>query len=255
MKGNKAAIRVRKLIDRRRSTDRLILIGNNLVTLPHLSLQAILAVRFVRRWRTGTSFDHLILNARSNSFLPKWRPRQLPPYSPEKVAFPARLFWPHITGFLSLCFFFNKLVLPKRSTCLFPISPRTAAATLSREELRTVVILKQEAKWSPKTPRYVGWAFDLEKSNRWRQLMVTAQVILLPSISDDWKDIKTALVTCSKHTKGFLLVIAIVLMIAVGFCGMLEMALRLLSEDQFTKASLLRAVGEKFYFHPQNPLL
>ena len=83
---------------------------------------------------------------------------------------------------------------------------------------------------------------------------VTAEDIMVPrgdivsiDINDEWKDIQKQLVN-SQHTRVLLYRDSID--DAVGFVHVRD-ALRLLSKDQFTKATLLRAVRE-IYFTPES---
>lgn len=86
---------------------------------------------------------------------------------------------------------------------------------------------------------------------------VTAEDIMVPrsdiaaiDINDDWKDIQKKL-TQSQHTRVLLYRDSID--DAVGFVHVRD-ALRLLSKDQFSKASLLRAVREIYYAPESIPL-
>jgi Mg2+/Co2+ transporter CorB len=80
--------------------------------------------------------------------------------------------------------------------------------------------------------------------------MVPRSEIVAIDINDDWKDIQKQLIN-SQHTR--ILLYRDSIDDAVGFVHMRD-ALRLLSKDQFTKASLLRAVRE-IYFTPESTAL
>jgi Mg2+/Co2+ transporter CorB len=87
---------------------------------------------------------------------------------------------------------------------------------------------------------------DLEKVTA-EDIMVPRSDIVAIDINDDWKDIQKRLVN-AQHTRVLLYRDSID--DAVGFVHVRD-ALRLLSRDQFTKASLLRAVRE-IYFTPES---
>ena len=86
---------------------------------------------------------------------------------------------------------------------------------------------------------------------------VTAEDIMVPrneivaiDINDEWKDIQKQL-TYAQHTR--VLLYRDTIDDAVGFVHVRD-ALRLLSKDQFTKATLLRAVREIYYTPDSTPL-
>ena len=128
---------------------------------------------------------------------------------------------------------------------LFKINPRNIDSdTLSQEELRTVV--HDAGNMIPKKHQdmLVG-ILDLEKVTA-EDIMVPRSDIMAIDINDEWKDIQKQLVN-AQHTRVLLYRDSVD--DAVGFVHVRD-ALRLLSKDQFTKASLLRAVREDL-FHPR----
>jgi Mg2+/Co2+ transporter CorB len=129
---------------------------------------------------------------------------------------------------------------------LFRINPRNADDDpLSQEELRTVVY--EAGNMIPKKHQdmLVG-ILDLEKVSA-EDIMVPRSDIMAIDINDEWRDIQKQLVN-TQHTRVLLYRGSID--DAVGFVHVRD-ALRLLSKDQFNKASLLRAV-RKIYFTPES---
>ena len=117
--------------------------------------------------------------------------------------------------------------------------------SLSREELRTVVY--EAGTMIPKKHQdMLVSILDLENVTA-EDIMVPRSDIVAIDINDDWKIIQKQLTT-AQHTRVLLYRDSID--DAVGFVHVRD-ALRLLSKDQFTKASLLRAVRE-IYFAPES---
>jgi Mg2+/Co2+ transporter CorB len=117
--------------------------------------------------------------------------------------------------------------------------------SLSREELRTVV--HEAGAMIPKKHQdMLMGILDLENVTA-EDIMVPRSDIVSIDINDEWKDIQKQLVN-SQHTRVLLYRDSID--DAVGFVHVRD-ALRLLSKDQFTKATLLRAVRE-IYFTPES---
>jgi Mg2+/Co2+ transporter CorB len=119
------------------------------------------------------------------------------------------------------------------------------SGSLSREELRTVV--HEAGAMIPKKHQdmLVG-ILDLEKVTA-EDIMVPRNEIVAIDINHEWKDIQKQLIN-SQHTRVLLYRDSID--DAVGFVHVRD-ALRLLSKDEFTKSSLLRAVRE-IYFTPES---
>ena len=132
---------------------------------------------------------------------------------------------------------------------LLRISPASGSDdSLSREELRTVVF--EAGAMIPKRHQdMLVSILDLESVTA-EDIMVPRAEIFAIDINDDWKKIQKAL-THAQHTRVLLYRDSVD--DAVGFVHVRD-ALRLLSKDQFTKSSLLRAVREIYYTPESTPL-
>lgn len=241
--GHKGAIRVQKLLDRPDRLIGLILIGNNLVNIAAASVATILCLRlFGDVWGLAVANFGLTLVI---LIFAEVTPKTVAALYPEKISFPSSFI------LLPLMFVLYPFVYLINGICngiltLLNINPTNDEGNnLSREELRTVV--HEAGVMIPKKHQdmLVG-ILDLEKVTA-EDIMVPRSEIVAIDINDDWKDIQKQLVN-SQHTRVLLYRDSID--DAVGFVHMRD-ALRLLSKDQFTKASLLRAVRE-IYFTPES---
>ncbi|GEA10388.1 HlyC/CorC family transporter [Alteromonas sp. KUL49] len=241
--GNRSAKRVQRLLDRPDRLIGLILIGNNLVNIAASSIATVICIRlFGDYWgffavTFGLTFVLLIFA--------EVTPKTLAALYPEKVAFPSSLILlPLMTILYPFVVFINAITNGILS--LLRISPTDGDGdSLSREELRTVVY--ESGTMIPKKHQdmLVG-ILDLESVTA-EDIMVTRSDIVAIDINDDWKIIQKQL-THAQHTRVLLYRDSID--DAVGFVHLRD-ALRLLSKDQFTKATLLRAVRE-IYFTPES---
>ena len=241
--GHKGAIRVRKLIDRPDRLIGLILIGNNLVNIGATTVATIISVRLY-----GDVWGPVVVTVGLTLVIlifAEVTPKTLAALYPEKVSFTSSfILVPLMTLFYPAVWFINSIT--NGILALLRISPlNDDGQNLSREELRTVVY-EAGAMIPKKHQDMLVGILDLEK--------VTAEDIMVPrsdivgiDINDDWKDIQRQLVN-AQHTRVLLYRDSID--DAVGFVHVRD-ALRLLSKDQFTKASLLRAVRE-IYFTPES---
>lgn len=241
--GHKGAIRVQKLLDRPDRLIGLILIGNNLVNIAAASVATILCLRlFGDVWGLAVANFGLTLVI---LIFAEVTPKTVAALYPEKISFPSSFI------LLPLMFVLYPFVYLINGICngiltLLNINPvNDDGNNLSREELRTVV--HEAGVMIPKKHQdmLVG-ILDLEKVTA-EDIMVPRSEIVAIDINDEWKDIQKQLVN-SQHTRVLLYRDSID--DAVGFVHMRD-ALRLLSKDQFTKASLLRAVRE-IYFTPES---
>lgn len=241
--GHKGARRVQSLLQR---TDRLIgliLIGNNLVNIAATVVASAISIRlFGDVWgpvivTIGLTFIILVFA--------EVTPKTIAALYPEKISFPSsfillpllKIMYPLVWLVNGIC---NALLAVIR------INPmNNDGHNLSREELRTVV--HEAGAMIPKKHQdmLVG-ILDLEKVTA-EDIMVPRSEIVAIDINDEWKDIQKQLVH-SQHTRVLLYRDSID--DSVGFVHVRD-ALRLLSKDQFTKASLLRAVRE-IYFTPES---
>ena len=119
---------------------------------------------------------------------------------------------------------------------------------LSQEELRTLVT-ESGTMIPSRHRRMLTNILDLEQVTV-DDIMVPRNEITGIDINDDWKKIQKAL-THAQHTRVLLYRDSVD--DAVGFVHVRD-ALRLLSKDQFTKSSLLRAVREIYYTPESTPL-
>ncbi len=244
--GHKGAIRVEKLLQRPDRLIGLILIGNNLVNIAAASVATILCVRlFGDLWglaiaNFGLTFVILIFA--------EVTPKTLAALYPEKIAFPSSfillplmvIMYPFVYLINGIC---NGILM------LLRINPvNDDGKNLSREELRTVVH-EAGALIPQKHQDMLVGILDLENVTA-EDIMVPRADIVSIDINDDWKDIQRQLVN-AQHTR--VLLYRDTIDDAVGFVHMRD-ALRLLSKDQFSKASLLRAVREIYYTPESTPL-
>ncbi|MEO9943946.1 MAG: HlyC/CorC family transporter [Paraglaciecola sp.] len=241
--GHKGAIRVQKLLQRPDRLIGLILIGNNLVNIAAASVATILCLRlFGEFW--GLIAANIGLTIVILIFA-EVTPKTLAALYPEKISFPSSII------LLPLMFILYPFVYLINGICngllaIIRVNPRNNdGENLSREELRTVV--HEAGTLIPKKHQdmLVG-ILDLEKVTA-EDIMVPRSDIVAIDINNEWKDIQRKLVN-AQHTRVLLYRDSID--DAVGFVHVRD-ALRLLSKDQFTKATLLRAVRD-IYFTPES---
>lgn len=241
--GHKGAIRVQKLLQRPDRLIGLILIGNNLVNIAAASVATILCLRlFGEFW--GLIAANIGLTIVILIFA-EVTPKTLAALYPEKISFPSSIV------LLPLMFILYPFVYLINGICngllaIIRVNPRNNdGENLSREELRTVV--HEAGTLIPKKHQdmLVG-ILDLEKVTA-EDIMVPRSDIVAIDINNEWKDIQRKLVN-AQHTRVLLYRDSID--DAVGFVHVRD-ALRLLSKDQFTKATLLRAVRD-IYFTPES---
>lgn len=244
--GHKGANRVSKLLERPDRLIGLILIGNNLVNIAATMIATYLCVRlFGDFWgpiavTVGLTFIILIFA--------EVTPKTLAALYPEHISFPSSfLLLPLLTLLYPAVWFLNGIC--NGILKLLRIDPeRSGDKTLSREELRTVVF-EAGAMIPKKHQDMLVSILDLEKVTA-EDIMVPRNDIVAIDINDDWKDIQKQLIH-SQHTRVLLYRDSID--DAVGFVHVRD-ALRLLSKDQFTKATLLRAVRDIYYTPESTPL-
>ncbi|MFT2091256.1 HlyC/CorC family transporter [Paraglaciecola sp. 2405UD69-4] len=241
--GHKGAIRVQKLLQRPDRLIGLILIGNNLVNIAAASVATILCLRlFGEFWGLiAANFGLTIVIL----IFAEVTPKTLAALYPEKISYPSSVI------LLPLMFILYPFVYLINGICngmlaLIRVNPRNNdGENLSREELRTVV--HEAGTLIPKKHQdmLVG-ILDLEKVTA-EDIMIPRSDIVAIDINNEWKDIQRKLVN-AQHTRVLLYRDSID--DAVGFVHVRD-ALRLLSKDQFTKATLLRAVKD-IYFTPES---
>lgn len=243
---HKGAKRVQTLLDR---TDRLIgliLIGNNLVNIAATVVATEICMRMF-----GPVWGPIIVTVALTLIMlvfAEVTPKTLAALYPEKVAYPSSMILlPLMTLMHPFVLFVNGMT--NGLLAIINVKPSEGNAdTLSREELRTVVF--EAGGMIPKRHQdMLVSILDLENVTA-EDIMIPRNEIVAIDVNDDWKDIQKQLVN-SQHTR--VLLYRDTIDDAVGFVHMRD-ALRLLSKDQFTKATLLRAVRE-IYFTPETTQL
>lgn len=245
--GHKGANRVQGLLERPDRLIGIILIGNNLVNVFASMLAAQIGMRLYDD--VGMAVAAVVLTFVLLVFA-EVTPKTLAALYPEKVAFPSSIILSPLLKLLlpfvvALNYITNGILKIFRINVADSDNERQS---LSKEELRTVV--HESSVLIPKQHQdMLMGILDLEK--------VTAEDIMVPrndifgiDINDDWKIIQKQL-THAQHTR--VLVFRDNIDDAVGFIHVRD-ALRLLSKDEFSKASLLRAVRE-IHFTPEKTAL
>ncbi|UAA40117.1 HlyC/CorC family transporter [Paraneptunicella aestuarii] len=236
--GLKSAKRVQRLLSRPDRLIGLILIGNNLVNIAASAIATIIGLRLFGD--VGIAIATFLLTIVILIFA-EVTPKTLAALYPEKIAFPASIFLMPLMK-LFYPFVYSVNLVTNGILSLFKIEARdNEGHSLSKEELRTAVY--ESGKMLPKRHKemLVG-VLDLEKVTA-EDIMVPRNEIIGIDINDDWKIIQKQLIN-AQHTR--LLLYRDTIDDAVGIIHMRD-ALRLLSKDQFNKATLLRAVREIYY--------
>lgn len=243
---HKGAKRVSKLLKRPDRLIGLILIGNNLVNIAASAIATIIGIRYFGDVM-GVAVATVTLTFVILIFA-EVTPKTLAALYPEKIAFPSSII---LNLLLKLLFPFVVAVNLITNGILKLIgisSEQREQHSLSSEELKTVV--NEAGSLLPKRDQNMLVSIlELEK--------VTVEDIMVPrselngiDINDDWKVIQKQL-TQSNHTRVLLYRDSID--DVVGYIHMRD-ALKLLSKNQFTKATLVRAVRE-LYFIPEGTTL
>ncbi|MFY8349962.1 HlyC/CorC family transporter [Pseudoalteromonas sp. SSM20] len=236
---HKGAKRVSKLLQRPDRLIGLILIGNNLVNIAASSVATIIGIRLfgdvvgLAVATFGLTFILLIFA--------EVTPKTLAALFPEKVAFPSSIILKYLLK-LTLPFVMALNWITNGILKLFGISPEQIEEhSLSKEELKTVV--NESAALLPERHQNMLVSIlDLEQV-KVEDVMVPRNEIVAIDINDDWKLIMRQL-THAQHTR--VLLYRENIDDSVGFIHARD-ALRLLTKEQFTKATLLRAVREIYY--------
>lgn len=242
---HKGAKRVSRLLASPDKLIGLILIGNNLVNIFASLIAGIIAERLFGD--AGIFYAGLLLTLVILIFA-EVTPKTMAALYPEKVAFPSSII---LSILLKLLYPFVVTVNWITNGILMLLgvsSEQREQHSLSSEELRTVVN-ESGALLAERDQDMLVSILDLEK--------VTVEDIMIPrselvgiDINDDWKKIQKQL-TQSTHTRVLLYRDSID--DVVGYFHMRD-ALKLLSKNQFTKATLIRAVRE-LYFIPEGTTL
>lgn len=241
--GHSGAKRVQKLLERPDRLIGLILIGNNLVNIAASAVATVIGIRlFGDVWGLAVATFGLTLII---LIFAEVTPKTLAALHPERISFPSSfILLPLLFVLYPVVWLINGFT--NGILLLFGISTKNQQGdSLSSEELRTVVH-EAGALIPEKHQEMLVSILDLEKVTA-EDIMIPRSDIVAIDINDDWKAIQKQL-THFQHTR--ILLYRDSIDDAVGFVHMRD-ALRLLSKDEFSKASLLRAV-RKIYFTPES---
>ncbi|MFT5755499.1 MAG: Mg2+/Co2+ transporter CorB [Alteromonadaceae bacterium] len=242
---HKGAQRVTKLLEKPDKLIGLILIGNNLVNIFATLIAGIIAERLYGD--TGIFYAGLLLTLVILIFA-EITPKTLAALYPEKIAFPSSIVLSLLLTLLyplviAVNWITNGLLM------LLGVSHKQREQhSLSSEELRTVVN-EAGALLPGRNQDMLVSILDLEKVTV-EDIMVPRSELIGIDINDDWKRIQKKL-TQSNHTR--VLLYRDNIDDVVGYVHVRD-ALKLLSKNQFTKASLLRAVRELYFVPEKTPL-
>jgi len=242
---HRGAIRVSKLLATPDKLIGLILIGNNLVNIFASLIAGIIAERLYGD--AGIFYAGLLLTFVILIFA-EVTPKTLAALYPEKIAFPSSIILNVLLKFLYPFVLAVNWLTNGILKIVGISSEQREQHTLSSEELKTVV--NEAGSLLPKRDQgMLVSILELEK--------VTVEDIMIPrselqgiDINDDWKIIQKRL-TQANHTR--VLLYRDTIDDVVGYIHMRD-ALKLLSKNQFTKATLVRAVKE-LYFIPEGTTL
>lgn len=242
---HKGARRVSKLLASPDKLIGLILIGNNLVNIFASLIAGIIAERLYGDagiFYAGLALTFVIL------IFAEVTPKTLAALYPEKVAFPSSIVLNILLKLLYPFVIAVNLITNGILKILGISSEQREQHSLSSEELKTVVN-ESGALLRERDQSMLVSILELEK--------ITVEDIMVPrnelygiDINDDWKLIQKQL-TQSNHTR--ILLYRDSIDDVVGYFHMRD-ALKLLSKNQFTKATLVRAVRE-LYFIPEGTTL
>ncbi len=242
---HKGAKRVSRLLARPDRLIGLILIGNNLVNVFASLVAGIIFERYYGD--AGIFYAGLVLTLVILIFA-EVTPKTLAALYPEKVAFPSSIILS-----LLLKVLFPVVVIVNAITngflrLLGISSEQREQHSLSTEELRTVVN-ESSAFLHERDQNMLVGILDLEN--------VTVEDIMIPrselvgiDINNDWKKIQKQL-TQSTHTR--VLLYRDTIDDVVGYVHVRD-ALKLLSKNQFTKATIIRAIRELYFIPEGTPL-
>ncbi|WP_448211990.1 HlyC/CorC family transporter [Colwellia sp. MEBiC06753] len=242
---HRGAKRVSKLLSRPDRLIGLILIGNNLVNIAASAIATIIGIRLYGD--VGVVYATFALTLVVLIFA-EVTPKTLAALYPEKVAFPSSILLSILLYALYPLVVMVNWITNGFLKMLRISSEQREQHSLSTEELRTVVN-ESSALLAERDQNMLVGILDLEN--------VTVEDIMIPrnelvgiDINNDWKKIQRQL-TQSTHTR--VLLYRDNIDDVVGYIHVRD-ALRLLSKNQFTKATLLRAVRELYFIPEGTPL-
>lgn len=235
---HRGAMRVSRLLDKPDQLIGLILIGNNLVNIAASAIATVIGMRLFGD--PGIAISTVVLTIVVLIFA-EVTPKTLAALHPERISYPSSLIltillsflWPFVRGLNVITNGFIKLLGVSHE--------QRAHHSLSTEELRTVVN-ESGALLPERHQSMLVNILDLEKI-KVEDIMIPRSDLVGIDVNDSWKDI-TKQLTYAQHTR--VLLYRDTVDDALGFIHCRD-ALRLLAKEQFTKATLLRAVKEIYY--------
>jgi len=242
---HKGAKRVAKLLARPDRLIGLILIGNNLVNIAASAIATIIGLRLFGDM--GVLIATIALTLVILIFA-EVTPKTLAALHPEKVAFPSSIL---LKVLLKLLFPLVIAVNWITNGILMLIginAEQREQHGLSSEELRTVVN-EAGALLPERDQDMLVSILDLEKVSV-EDIMIPRSELVGIDVNDEWKKIQKQL-TQSNHTR--VLLYRDNIDDVVGYIHVKD-ALKLVSKNQFTKATLLRAVRELYFIPEGTPL-
>ncbi|MGL1959000.1 MAG: CNNM domain-containing protein [Colwellia sp.] len=243
---HRGAKRVSKLLKRPDRLIGLILIGNNLVNIAAASIATIIGIRFfgdVYGMLASTIALTLVI-----LIFAEVTPKTLAALYPEQIAFPSSIL---LSFLLKILFPLVIIVNWVTNGILMLIginSEQREQHSLSSEELRTVVN-ESSALLHKRDQDMLVSILDLEKICV-EDIMIPRSELVGIDVNDDWKIIQKQL-TQANHTR--VLLYRDNIDDVVGYIHARD-ALKLVSKNQFSKATLLRSVRE-LYFIPEGTSL
>lgn len=243
---HKGALRVSKLLKKPDQLIGLILIGNNLVNIIAAMIAGVIGTRLLGD-PLGLTVASVVLTVVVLVFA-EVTPKTLAALHPEKISYPSSFV---LVGLLTVLKPFVVALnwVTNGFISMFGISQEQREHhSLSTEELRTVVN-ESGALLPERHQTMLVNLLDLDKINV-EDIMIPRADVVGIDVNDSWKSI-TKQLTHAQHTK--VLLYRDNIDDAVGFIHSRD-ALRLLAKEQFTKATLLRAVKE-IYFIPEGTSL
>lgn len=243
---HKGAMRVSKLLRRPDQLIGLILIGNNLVNILASSIATIIGIRLFGD-PAGLAISTVSLTVVILIFA-EVTPKTLAALHPEKISYPSSFILNLLMMVLKPCVIALNWITNGFIKLIGISHEQAAHHSLSTEELRTVVN-ESGALLPERHQSMLVNILDLDKI-KVEDIMIPRNEIYGIDVSDSWKDISKQL-THAQHTR--VLLYRDNIDDALGFIHSRD-ALRLLAKEQFTKATLLRAVKE-IYFIPEGTSL
>jgi len=242
---HKGAKRVSKLLERPDRLIGLILIGNNLVNIAASAIATVIGLRLFGDM--GILIATIALTLVILIFA-EVTPKTLAALYPEKIAFPSSIL---LSILLKLLFPLVVVVNWITNGFLMILginSEQREQHSLSSEELRTVVN-ESGALLHQRDQDMLVSILDLEKVSV-EDIMIPRSELVGIDVNDDWKKIQKQL-TQANHTRVLLYRDSID--DVVGYIHARD-ALKLLSKNQFSKTTLLRAVRELYFIPEGTPL-